>query len=250
MPLHVYVKEEKKTSKRIIRMISYVSLTIGALLMFWAYYPIIFFNLYSKMFIQQGVSTPVPQKQLNAALEAEQSINGKNTVFSSNLRDFIQASVWFPQAAQVSAAERIRVKEYALTIPKLNINDAKVAVGGEDLSKSLIHYLPVNLPGEYGTVAIFGHSTLPQLYNVKDYKTIFTYLPSLNKGDKIIATVEGKKYEYEIYDMFIVSPDQISILEQKLDGSYLLLVTCVPPGTYLNRLVVKAKLTSIPNLQP
>jgi sortase A len=40
-------------------------------------------------------------------------------------------------------------------------------------------------PGEYGNIVIFGHSTLPQLYNPKDYKTIFTYLPSLEKKDHI-----------------------------------------------------------------
>lgn len=250
MPLHVYVKEEKTKTKKLVHGVSYLSLVAGALLMFWAYYPIISFNLYSRFFIQQGVSTPVPENELSSAIRAAQSVNGANTVFSSNLRDFIQANIWFPQSIQVAAAERLRVKEYTLSIPKLNIADAKVLVGGEDLSKSLIHYVPVTLPGEYGHVSIFGHSTLPQLYNVKDYKTIFTYLPSLNKGDKIMVTMEGKRYEYEVYDMFIVNPDQVSVLEQKLDASYLSLITCVPPGTYKQRLVVRARLTTIPDLQP
>lgn len=251
MPLHVYVKEEKKaTAKQVAHALSYLSLAAGALLMFWAYYPIISFNIYSKMFIQQGVSTPVPENQLSTSLQLAQEVNGNNTNFSSNLRDFIQASLWFPQSAQVAAAEEIRVKEYSLSIPKLNIKDARVSVGGDDLTNNLVHYLPVTLPGRYGVVSIFGHSTLPQLYNVKDYKTIFTYLPSLNKGDKIIITMEGKKYEYEVTEMFVVKPTQVSVLEQKLDGSYLSLITCVPPGEVTNRLVVRAKLTTIPEVQP
>jgi len=40
--------------------------------------------------------------------------------------------------------------------------------------------------------------------------------------------------------------DKISVLEQKYDASYLTLVTCVPPGTYWKRLVVKAKLVQLP----
>lgn len=250
MPLHVYVKEEKKPVKRAAQVFSYLSLLVGTLLMFWAYYPIISFNIYSKLFIQQGVTSPVSENQVNTTVQAAQTVNGSGTAYSSNLRDFVQASLWFPQSAQVAAAEEIRVKEYTISIPKLSITDAKVVVGGEDLSKYLVHYLPVSLPGRYGNVSIFGHSTLPTLYNVKDYKSIFTHLPSLNKGDSIIVTMEGKKYEYQVQDMFIVSPTQVSVLEQKLDSSYLSLITCVPPGTVLNRLVVRAKLTTVPESRP
>jgi len=36
------------------------------------------------------------------------------------------------------------------------------------------------------------------------------------------------------------------VLEQKNDASYISLITCVPPGTYWKRLVVRAKLTELP----
>ena len=144
-----------------------------------------------------------------------------------------------PQLNQLS---QLTVKEYELSIPKLNIKKAKVSVGGDDLTKSLIHYLPQSLPGEYGNVAIFGHSTLPQLYSSKDYKSIFTYLPSLEQGDVIKVKIGDIEYQYQVYDMFVVDPDEVSVLEQQKDGSYLTLITCVPPGTYISRLVVKAKL--------
>jgi len=42
--------------------------------------------------------------------------------------------------------------------------------------------------------------------------------------------------------MVEVEPEDLSILEQRFDDSYLTLVTCVPPGTYLRRLVVRARL--------
>lgn len=246
MPIHVYIKENNSAKKKAVSYVSYISLTVGSLLLFWSFYPIVSFEIYSRLFIQNRINSPLPKSQLVSSLEKANSILGSYSVFSSNLRDFTQANLWFPALPQGKTYQDLKVKEYQLSIPKLNIKSARVIVGGEDLSKSLIHYLPKSLPGEYGNVAIFGHSTLPQLYNVKDYKTIFTQLPSLQKGDRVFATVGDITYEYEVYDMFIVNPDQISVLEQSNDAAYLTLITCVPPGTYLKRLVVKARLTQLP----
>ncbi|MCX7996381.1 MAG: class D sortase [Patescibacteria group bacterium] len=246
MPLYSYVKEYPRPRHQFARTFSYVFLTLGTLLMFWSFYPIISFEIYSRLFIEQGYASPVPRSQLASSVQESRSVLGSYDAFSSNLRDFAQASVWFPSRPQVVVSNEITVQEYQLTIPRLNIIGATVRVGADDLSQSLIHYLPTSLPGEYGNVAIFGHSTLPQLYNPKDYKTIFTYLPSLEKGDTIKVTMEGQEYEYEVFEMFVVEPDQVSVLEQRYDNSYLTLITCVPPGTFWNRLVVRAKMKSLP----
>ena len=246
MALYLYLKENTSTKRTLITYLSYISLMIGSLLLFWSFYPIISFEIYSKLFIQNTLFTPVPHSDTASSLEKANSVLGSNNVFSNNLRDFTQAHLWFPSKVSSQSIRSFQLKTYMLSIPKLNINEAEVVVGGEDLSKSLVHYLPQSLPGEYGNVVIFGHSTLPQLYNTKDYKTIFTYLPSLEKGDKIFVKVRDVQYEYEIYDMFVVNPDQVSVLEQKNDASYISLITCVPPGTYWKRLVVRAKLTELP----
>jgi len=246
MSLYQYLKEDTSPRRKTVNYISYVTLTIGSLLLFWSFYPILSFELYSRLFMKNGVFTPVPKSNKVSALEEANSVLGSFTAFSSNLRDFTQANLWFPTKPQAGNMKNLSVKEYALSIPKLNIKDAKVVVGGEDLARALVHYLPQSLPGEYGNVVVFGHSTLPQLYNVKDYKTIFTYLPSLEKNDKIYVKINDVQYEYEVYDMVVVNPDQVSVLEQKTDASYLTLITCVPPGTWWKRLVVKAKLTQLP----
>ena len=245
MSLYQYLKEDTSPRRKTINYVSYVTLTIGSLLLFWSFYPILSFELYSRLFMHNSLQTPVPKSNRVSALEEANSVLGSFNAFSSNLRDFTQANLWFPTKPQGNV-QNLSVKEYTLSIPKLNIKDSKVIVGGEDLAKSLVHYLPQSLPGEYGNVVIFGHSTLPQLYNVKDYKTIFTYLPSLEKKDKIYVHVNGVEYEYEVYDLIVVNPDQVSVLEQKIDASYLTLITCVPPGTWWKRLVVKAKLTALP----
>lgn len=245
MVLYSYKKEYYSQKKRIIHYSSYVSLILGSLLLFWSFYPVISFEIYSRIFIQQQINSPIPRSQLVSSLQQANSVLGSYNVFSNNLRDFTQVNLWFPTKPQTDQVVKLKIEEYSLSIPKLNIKDALVIVGGDDLKKSLVHYLPQSLPGEYGNVVIFGHSTLPQLYDPKNYTTIFTYLPSLEKEDKITVKVNEQEYEYEVFEIFVVNPEEVSVLEQSNDASYLTLITCVPPGTYWKRLVVRAKLTKL-----
>lgn len=277
MALRVYRKDHHPQRKKIATAVSYASFVAGSLLLFWALYPILSFELYSRLFFRQSITAPIPSTQIATAIKMSQSVDTNIYAYAGNVKDFTHASEWFPLTQSVSAAgsektnkelvpkqaklaeipavidssqavvpAAVPVREFGISIPKLNIQNAHVEVGGEDLAKSLIHFLPVSLPGENGNVVIFGHSTLPQLYNPSNYKAIFTYLPSLEKGDHVTASVNNTNYEYEVYDMFVVKPDQISVLDQQYDASYLTLITCVPPGTYWNRLVVKAKLIRQP----
>jgi len=241
MALYSYYKQINSPKKKIITYFSYLSMTVGSLLLFWAFYPIISFEIYSQVFLSREFKTPVVLDEINQSIN-NGLILGNFNIFSNNLSDFTNANLWFPSSGKNKVDEPLSVKRYFLSIPKLNIKEAEVLVGGEDLSKSLIHYLPKTMPGNLGNVVIFGHSTLPQLYKPNDYKSIFTFLPSLQKGDKIFVKVEDIVYQYEVFEMFVVSPSEISVLNQDFDDSYLTLITCVPPGTYWKRLIVKAKL--------
>lgn len=242
MPLKVYTKEYESNSKKLLRLFSYIVLLAGVGMMFWAYYPMVSFEIYARFFIRKETSSPIPEEDQATSLQLAKSVHASSNFYSNNLRDFTQANVWFPVKNVPGSNDNIDVQEYYLSIPKLNLDNLKVTVGGDDLSKSLVHYLPTSKPGQYGKVAIFGHSTLPQLYNEKDYKTVFTYLPQMDVGDSISINIDGKKYDYEVFDMYIVKPDKVSVLEQNFNASYIMLVTCVPPGTYKERLIVEAKL--------
>lgn len=257
MRKYSYIKKAPVKNRPMIAFISYLAIILGSGFVFWSFYPVLSFEIYSRFFIsrlpQSGIALAYssdPSQQVGRVAGEEQKTNASNT----NLTDYTNTAAWFPTAdtawrsvennheIETAKLSLENITQYSLSVPKLKIENAKVNINDQDLSRGLVHYLAKSLPGEYGNVVIFGHSTLPQLYNPKNYKTIFTYLPSLEKGDMINVKIAEKSVDYEVYDMFVVNPDQISILDQQYDASYLTLVTCVPPGTYWKRLVVKAKL--------
>jgi len=224
--LYCYVKAiPNKKTKINFRFLTYCLTVLGVFLIGNAAFPILMYQLKSFRLSGRVFISPV-----------ESSYNIYNDYNSYN-----NYKNWFSVAPTLPNRES-KITHYNISIPKLKIENAVVAIGGEDLSESLIQYPGTALPGEYGNAVVFGHSVLPQFYNPKNYKTIFSTLPTLKEGDEIFVDFDGIRYRYVVVKMVEVSPDDVSILEQHYDGEYLSLVTCVPPGTYLRRLIVKAKL--------
>jgi sortase A len=157
--------------------------------------------------------------------------------------DYGNANIWYPTSPQKHVMAPVNT--YTLSIPKLKIENALVTIAGDDLHASLVHYGGTGLPGQYGNAVVFGHSTLPQFYSPTNYTSIFSLLPTLKVGDDILVTYDGVTYRYTIFEMLVLDPTDLSVLEQRFDDSYLTLVTCVPPGTYWKRLNIRAKLRSL-----
>lgn len=158
--------------------------------------------------------------------------------------DLTRPSNWFLEAPHFPPKPS-RITHYTLSIPKLKIEDATVEIGGKDLKKSLIQYEGTAFPGQFGNTVIFGHSVLPQFFNPENYLTIFSTLPTLEKSNEVFVNFDGVLYRYVIEEIVEVSPSDISVLEQRFDNYYFTLITCVPPGTYLRRLAVRAKLARL-----
>ena len=156
--------------------------------------------------------------------------------------NLIDIKNWFPEAVFPSPKKE-EIASFNLSIPVLKINDALVKVGVDSLDKNLAQYPGTGIPGQKGNTVIFGHSVLAQFFNPKNYKTIFSTLPTIKKKDEILLDYDGVRYTYLVEEMTEVQPNDIGILAQRFDDSYITLVTCVPPGTYLRRLVVRARLT-------
>jgi len=158
-------------------------------------------------------------------------------------KDFTKASNWFPEAPKNKDFGSSKVSFYTISIPKLKIQDAVVALGGEDLTKNLVQYPGTALPGKNGNAVIFGHSIFPIFYNPKNYTSIFSTLPTLKEGDDIKIEYDGVSYEFKVEELFEIYPSDIQILEQNPTDSFITLVTCVPPGDPRNpkRLIVRAR---------
>ncbi len=176
--------------------------------------------------------SPLPESSVTENLEA---------------LDYTKASNWFVGGADKDNFTAENITFYTISIPRLKIENATVAIGGEDLAKHLIQYPGTALPGRPGNSVIFGHSILPIFYNPKDYLSIFSTLPSLKKGDEIAVNYDGIAYEYRVEDLFEVLPSDIQVLEQNPTDSFLTLVTCVPPGDPRKpkRLIVRARVVPL-----
>lgn len=236
MALYSYVKVRFTKARKIAAIVSVACIFSGLTILVWVLYPILTFELfYAPQFA--GVVSPIPNEIIKNTL-----VSDLPAVLGSQNIDFTRASTWFPKAVNLKIAAS--TTSYTLSIPKVGIDKADVTVGGEDLTKSLIHFAGP-LPGNYGNPVIFGHSTLLWFYNPKDYKSIFSKLPELKINDTFTVTLDNISYRYKIYEMKIVTPDDLSVLDQDYNSANITLVTCVPPGTYLKRLVVRARLENI-----
>jgi len=209
--------------------LSILALVVGLVLISNAALPILYYELTNSRFTQRLVSP----------LTSQGIILGEGSAV-----DYSNPKSWFPDAPVVPPRPS-KITHYNLSIPKLKIENATVQIGGEDLMKSLIHYPGTALPGQYGNTVVFGHSVLPQFFNPKNYKSIFSTLPKLEENDEILVNFDGIQYRYVVRKLFETGPEDVAILEQRSNSQWLSLITCVPPGTYLRRLIVRAQLVSL-----
>lgn len=159
--------------------------------------------------------------------------------------DYSNLENWFAQKPTI--AHQQTTKSYTLEIPKLDIHNAIVRVGGVDIDHNLVQFNTDVEIGEYGAPVIFGHSTLRQLYNPKEsnakrYKSIFSTIMTLEIGDLIIIKQDGITYTYQVVEKKEVPSDDAYILAQNSNLKQLKLVTCTPEGTFIRRGVITAEL--------
>ncbi len=141
--------------------------------------------------------------------------------------------------------------EYGIVIEKINanarivagVNPAKEKEYVKALSLGVAEALGSTPPGEPGNLYLFSHST-DAPWNIVRLNAVFYLLKELEAGDRVIVFYKNRRFDYVVFDKSIVSPNDVSYLTNRYDTPILTLQTCDPPGTLLNRLVVRAKLVS------
>lgn len=135
--------------------------------------------------------------------------------------------------------------EPLVIIPKINVEVPVVydtpTIQEKDIQKGLeggvVHYVTTPNPGEQGNSVIVGHSS-NNILNSGKYKFAFVLLNKLEVGDTFSITKDSKRYVYKIYEKKIVKPSDLSVLGNNDKPSTVTLITCDPPGTSINRLIV------------
>lgn len=135
--------------------------------------------------------------------------------------------------------------EFKLSIPSLKLEGLKVKVDSNNFEKNLGHLPGSALPGERGNVFITGHSSLPIFFRPDNFQAIFANLPQVRVGDDVNVNALGQEFDYRIISMKVVNPKDTWVVNPPdQEGRYLTLMTCVPPGFNIKRLIVLAKLKS------
>lgn len=236
---YYFVKKNKRIPKYAKKITGIVIICSGISLLFYFFFPLFLYQVIFG-FTNQSIDSPIPKYAMVTKDSGLASLFTQG--ISSLTTDFTDARNWYPNI-QVSKSQP--ASKYLLSIPALKINNAEVSTVDYDLTRHLIQYAGTSLPGENGTSVIFGHSTLPQLFDPKNYKTIFANLHKIKNGDSIVADVGGVKYTYKVFSVSITSPEDTNMFEQSFDHSYITIITCTPPGTIWKRLIVRANLEDI-----
>ncbi|MBI2431056.1 MAG: sortase [Candidatus Levybacteria bacterium] len=245
MTAYYYKRGGGANRRFLFRILALVLVILGISMAGYVSFPLFSWHIYfDPVFASQDITAPIPK----TTIVTEETIKSLKFWASqmANGVDYKDAQNWFPSYQnKESNQSAIKVERYNLSIPALGIKEAIVSTTDYDLNHHLVHYPGTSLPPQNGNAVIFGHSTLPQLFNPNDYATIFANAYKLRINDEIIATLEGVSYRYKVKTIFVVDPTDTSVFSQNFDGSYLTLVTCTPPGTTWKRLIIRGRLVPI-----
>ncbi len=129
------------------------------------------------------------------------------------------------------------IKVFSKVIPNVDPFNEKEYL--EKLKEGVAQAEGTSMPGEGGTVYLFAHSSdVP--WRITRYNTAFFKLDFVKNNDTIYIRRNGKEFKYRVYGKKTVWPSEVSYLK-KPQGNILILQTCTPVGTALQRLLVFAK---------
>jgi len=138
--------------------------------------------------------------------------------------------------------------EPKIIIPKINLevpvvfgmNTIEESAIQDALEDGVVQYASSPEPGEQGNSVIVGHSS-NNILNSGKYKFAFVLLNRLEIDDTFFVHKDGVRYTYKIFERKIVPPTDVSVLGPSSRDNTMTLITCDPPGTSINRLIVIAE---------
>lgn len=138
--------------------------------------------------------------------------------------------------------------QFSVIIPKIGVNSTVLAnIPAEDkeaydsaLKQGVAHAAGSYLPGQNGSVYLFGHST-DYIWNVARLNAVFYLLKELEPNDQVNIFYRGQRYTYQVVAKKIVASEDPELLRVPSGTEQVILLTCWPPGTVWKRLAVWAE---------
>ena len=166
--------------------------------------------------------------------------NLRHSVFRRYPKD---PTLQFNDTQPRAQADTLWIESLDIQAPIVYVEQTDEKVFQENLRNGVVHYPGTALPGQYGNVYIFGHSS-DYPWARGDYKTVFALLPRIQVGEQIKLTDrEGNLYTYIVTQTFVAEPSDTHLLSQyNNEKKMLTLQTSYPLGTALRRYMVIAEL--------
>lgn len=141
-------------------------------------------------------------------------------------------------------------QEFSILVEKINatsriikdVDPNNSAIYQNALADGVAHAKGSALPGESNNIFLFAHSST-DLNDAVRFNSVFYLLHHLEIGDIVSIWYLGQRYNYSVESKQIVSPNDVSYLNQDSKEEKLTLMTCWPPGTTYKRLLITAKRT-------
>jgi len=139
------------------------------------------------------------------------------------------------------------VKQYpdnTIFIPKIGVQapigwDTNNDELTKALEKNVVHLQGTSKPDGNGNVFITGHSS-NYWWKEGEYNSVFALLPQLSEGDEIIITYKGEFHHYQVSGKEEMRKNEVAE-HLESDKPKLTIMTCVPVGTNLKRLLIYAE---------
>jgi len=168
------------------------------------------------------------KNQQNQLLDAFESVKAETNVERTILTDELELSV--------VGEQEFRGIEGILSIPDIDL-ESPVLYGADpiSLSKALGAVADMDEPGELdGSYAIAGHQA-------HVFGAFFNRLHEIEIGSRFIYETFEETMEFEVFDVKVVKPNEVNVLDRKKGVALFSLITCYPANSNKYRLVIQAK---------
>ncbi len=164
----------------------------------------------------------------NSALEIEKKL--ENNIQEQNNK------------ISTTTEKKLELVGNTIYIPSIDLEtEIKELKSIDDLHTGSWRRPETSTPDKGGNTVIVAHRYTRK--NGESGPNTFYFLPKVQMGEKIFVNHENKMYEYEVYDIKIVEPED-TYIEDPTKENILTLYTCTPLWTSSQRHVVVAKLIS------